>query len=293
VTTVQQFIDRVRRDYLTQGHVEARNKLAASIDADDTALTFTYDLGKMQPNTLLSVGLEDMYVWSTDEAAKTADVDRGIDGSSAASHTTTDIVRVAPRWTDNTILRAVNSELDNLYAYGLYKVGTTDIDYTGANIGYDLDSSAEQVYLVQAQDYSSDEWIELDGWAFERNQDTDDFASGRAIFLRNGANDGRPVRVTWFGEFTHLSTLAQDVATVSGLHAGAEDVLAMGAAIGLLVGREAGRNFHEAQGNTRRAEEVPPGAEAQGLNPIVRHYERRRAQEVRRLTKRYPYRTRR
>ena len=289
MSTVSQLLDRIRRDYLTQGGVQARNKLDASVNAAATTLTFQYDLGRMQPNTYLSIGLEDLYVWSTDDAAKTAEVDRGVDGSTPASHTTSEVVRVAPRWTDNTILRAVNSELDNLYAYGLYQASSTTVAYTGANIGYALPDAVERVYMVQAEDYSSNEWIELDGWAFERNQDTGTFPSGKALFLRNGANDGRPVRVTWFGEFTHLTSLSQDV-TESGLDPGAVDVLAMGAAIGLLVGREVGRNFHEAQGNTRRAEEVPPGAEAQGLNPIVRHYERRRAQEMRRLTRRYPYR---
>lgn len=289
MTTVSQLLDRVRRDYLTQGGVQARNKLDAAVDASATTLTFQYDLGRMQPNTYLSIGLEDLYVWSTDDAAKTAEVDRGVDGSTSASHTTSEVVRVAPRWTDHTILRAINSELDILYAYGLYQTGTTDVSYTGATVGYELPAAADRVYLVQAEDYSSNEWIELDGWVLERNQDSGVFPSGKALFLRNGAVDGRPVRVTWFGEFTHLTSLSQDI-TESGLDPGAEDVLAMGTAIGLLVGREVGRNFHESQGNTRRAEEVPPGAEAQGLNPIVRHYERRRAQEMRRLTRRYPYR---
>lgn len=287
MTTVAELLDRVRRDYLSQGHVEARNKLAVAVDASATAWEFQYDLGQIQPNSLLSVGLEDIYVWSTVESAKTADVDRGVDGSTAASITTSDVVRVNPRWTDAQILRAINSELDNLYGYGLFKVGTTEFSYDGSTVGHNLTSAADDVYLVQAKDYSLDEWINISGWAFEQNQDTTVFASGKALFLRHGAIPGRTVRVTWFGGFTHLSSLSENVATVSGLPASAEDVLAMGAALGLGVGRELGRNFHESQGNTRRAAEVPPGAEAQGLNPIARHYENRRALELRALTRRY------
>jgi hypothetical protein len=292
-TTVQQLIDRIRRDYLGQGVVEPRNKLSAAIDNVQTALTFTYDLGAMQPNTRLSIGLEDIYVWSTDATPKAASVDRGVDGTVAVSHTTTEIVRVAARWTDAQILRAINSELDNLYGHGLFQMTTKSITWTSAYIGYDFAATPGAVYSVQAQDYAMREWVDVSGWTVRRDEDATVFPSGTGIFFRgSGMVEGRTIRIDYKAPFTLLGTsdVTQVVETVTGIPGSTIDVLAMGTGIGLTVGRELGRNFHEAQGNTRRAAEVPTGAEAQSITPIIRNYQARLAAERRRLLVDWPQR---
>lgn len=275
MSTVANLIDRIRRDYLSQGRVEPRNRLAIAITTGDVLITFAYPLDNMQPGCIISIDLEDIYVWSTSEPDKNASVDRGTDGTVPAAHSTTDRVRVSPRWTDSQILRAINDELANLYAQGLYKVGTTELDYTSANVGYALPATVGDVRRVQAQDYTGRNWIPVDGWRVAHNQNTTDFASGTAIFLNNGAIEGRKALVTWRGEFDPLTALTDDTVTDAGLSASATDVLAMGAAISLLVGREVGSRLAESQGSTRRAEETPPGAISQSFTPIIRQYQAR------------------
>lgn len=288
MTTVGNVVERIRRDWLSSGRIEPRNRLAADINDSVTALTFMQDLGQMQDNSRLSIGLEDIYVWTVDETAKTAEVDRGVDGSTATPHTTGDIVRVNPRFSDAQIVRAMNDELGHLYNRGLYRVAVDEVLWAGGTSGYELDAAADEVYQVQWQGWDIGEWNLLDGWEFERNQD---FASTKSLTLLD--DPGRDLRVTYKAGFTSVETLDQDLEDVSGLPATAVDVLAMGVALALGSGRELSRNYHESQGNTRRAEEVPPGAEIGGLRPIMARYEDRLAAEKTRLAQRYPPRRRR
>ncbi len=287
MTTTQQLIDRIRRDYLTQGRIEPRNKLASPALVGDGTLAFTYDLENIQAGSMISMGLEDMYVWTADSTSKTADVDRGADGTTAVAHTTTERVRVSPRWSDYQILRAVNDELGNLFAQGLYAVATTEVTFNSSTVGYEMPAEAESVRKVWTEAYTGEDWQEIGGWKLEHNQDLTDFPSGVALYARNPGYEGRTLRVEYRGDFTPLSTLDDVVASVSGLPASAEDVVAMGAAISILVGREVSQRLMETQGSTRRAEENPPGAAAQSFTPIIRQYQARLAAEKKRLARIY------
>lgn len=286
MTAVGDFLDRVRRDWLSSGRVEPRNQLAANIDDNDATLTFARPLGALQANTRLSIGLEDIYVWST--ADTSAEVDRGVDGTTATTHTTADTVRVNPRWTDSQILRAMNDELGHLYSRGLYRVDVDTISWVGGTVGYELLAAVDEVYQVQSEGYRAGEWSLVDGWEFERNQD---FASTKSLTLLSDVS--RDLRVTYKTGFTAVTALDDDIETDAGLPGSAIDLLAMGTTLALGSAREIARNYHDSQGNTRRAEEVPPGAEIGGLRPIMARYEERLAAEKTRLAQRYPYRRRR
>lgn len=288
MSTVQVLLDRIRRDYLTQGRVEPRNKLASSIDASQTNLAFAYDLDALVPGAVISIGLEDMHVWSTDPTARTAEVDRGIDSSTAAAHTTAERVRVAPRWSDAQLLRSVNAELANLFSQGLYGITATEVTFTSNTQGYALPAGVVSVHRVMAQDYTGDNWFPISGWSVEHVQNTTDFASGIALFLRGDAGlEGRKLRVVYKRAFVDLAALDDDVVTDGLLPATAVDVLAMGTAISVLVGREVANRLYETQGSTRRGEETPPGAAAQSFTPIIRQYQARLQAEKRTLARRH------
>lgn len=288
MSTVAELLDRIRRDYLTQGRVEPRNKLSSSIDASATSLTFAYDLDALQPGTTISMGLEDMHVWSTDPTSRTVEVDRGVDSSTAAAHTTTERVRVAPRWSDAQLLRSVNAELANLFSQGLYGVATSEVTFTTNTQGYALPAAVVSVHRVMVQDYTGDNWFPLGGWTVDHMQNTTDFASGIALFLRGeGGLEGRKLRVIYKRAFAELTALDDDVVSDGLLPATAVDVLAMGTAISVLVGREVSNRLYEAQGSTRRGEETPPGAAAQSFTPVIRQYQARLQAEKKALARRY------
>jgi hypothetical protein len=76
------------------------------------------------------------------------------------------------------------------------------------------------------------------------------------------------------------------------VQASLEDVLRMGVQLRAMVGREVKRNFTEAQGDTRRAAEVQPGAVQASWRGIAAIRQARIEAEQARLSQQYPLRIR-
>jgi hypothetical protein len=114
MTTVSALINQTRNDYLRTGQPEVRNKLNGAISDSAETLTFSRPLNALSMGSRISIGLEDMHVWSVDGAALTADVDRGEYGTTAAAAADKAVVLVNPRYSDSQILRALNSAVSML-----------------------------------------------------------------------------------------------------------------------------------------------------------------------------------
>jgi hypothetical protein len=95
VTTAGQLIDRVANDLLA-GTVEERNRVATGIDASTTTVTFEFALSGLREGSVFEIGSEQFYVWTVNSSAKSAVVQRGFNGTTAASHSAADIVTVNP-----------------------------------------------------------------------------------------------------------------------------------------------------------------------------------------------------
>jgi hypothetical protein len=280
--------------HLLGGTREQRNKLAADVTVDATSWTFTFDLAGIKAGSRLSVGTETIYVWEVSDANKTATVERGFDGSAAAAHASGALVTVNPRFTRAEILSAVNDDLADLSSpnNGLFRVRSVDVTYNPAKAGYDLPTVGliDVIEVRWKQAGSSAYWptIRRGSYQVSRNMDTAEFPSGTALFLTTMASPGLPLRVRYKSTFGTLSALADDVETATGLPATAHDLPPIGAALRLMAGREVKRNFTEAQGDTRRAEEVPPGAVDGSSRGLERLRRTRIADEASRLAAQYP-----
>ena len=68
-----------------------------------------------------------------------------------------------------------------------------------------------------------------------------------------------------------------------------EDIPPLGAALRLQGVREGQRNFNETQGDSRRAEEIPVGAQLSSTRGLKDFFDSRIQTELRRLNKLYPY----
>lgn len=300
MTTTADVIAECRNDYLMTGGRDARNTLSTAVlDTTSTAFTFTYELAGIDIGAKVSVDLEDCYVWDINPSSKSATVSRGDFGSTAATHAAGATVLVNPIVSDAQVLRQANSELQSLSspANGLFQMKTVTVTYNAAIDGYDLTNVTDliSVYgLRYAQIGPQQEypWIDYSLWEHARGLDTTVFPSGQAIFVRGHVDPGRPLRIWYKAPFTTLSTVTDDVTAVSGLHAEAHDILALGAAINLTAGREVRRNFNEYQGDTRRAQEVPPGANLGANRGLMQQHALRVREEAARLNALYPMRTR-
>lgn len=295
MTTLSDVIGLCRNDYLLAGTRETRNRLEGAHDASQTTFTFEFDTSAIQPGSKLSVGLEDCYVWSADPSAKTAFVQRADFGSTASTHADASIVTVNSRFSDAHILRAVNDELHSLSSpeNGLFQIRTVEFTYDPAYQGFDL-ATTDLISIWQVRYLSTDGtkdhvFVEPKLWELRRSMNTTDFASGQALFLRGFVDSGATVRVTYKARYTTLSALTDDV-TTSGLHSEASDLLAIGAAMRVYAGHEPQRNLLDAQGDTRRATEVPAGAAAGAWRNLAGLRAQRISEERTRLSRYYPER---
>lgn len=281
---------------LYSGTREQLNTLASAVsDTTSTSLTFTYDLRGIQTGSLISVDLEVMYVVATSGSAAT--VIRGYAGSTAATHLSGATVTVNPKFSRYRVLQELNHELGSLSSpeKGLFAPKTVDLTYQSTFQGYDLTgvTSLEKILAVRAQRNGADRgWDTLgrDQIELQRDHDTDNFASGFSLQLLRG-DPGRTVQVVYAAGFGSLSAESTDPnAAAVGLPSSANDIPPLGAALRLAYPREVSRNFHETQGEPRRGEEVPPGANVNAGVGIARLYEQRVKEEASRLARRYPLR---
>lgn len=293
--TVARYIDFCKQ-YLYTGTHEIRSKLAVPISDTATSFTPQYPNAAFQDNTRISVGLEDMYVWTVD-ASGSLTVERGQFGSIATSHEAGETIYASPKFSDAEILREINNEISSLSApgSGLYAVATVDIVTDGSVRAYDFTPvSAMDILDIRVRTPGdSKDWPVLNDWYYEQKANVTDFASGAALFITEPVPTATTLHVTYSLPFSTLSSLTQVVTTVSNLSTTQLELPILGAAINLTAGREIKRNFNEHQGETRRTSEVGGGANLSSANALRARYQTRRVQEANRLSKQFPTRKKR
>ena len=287
MTTVSALINQTRNDYLRTGQPEVRNKLNGAISDSAETLTFSRPLNALSMGSRISIGLEDMHVWSVNGAALTADVDRGEYGTTAAAAADKAVVLVNPRYSDSQILRALNSGVSMLASEGLFAVSTVEVTYNSTINGYDLASSTNVLGLVdvlwESTTDSRKQWSRLPNVRLIRNTNTADFASGTAIAVDRGIPNGCTIRATYKHELSAgLSSLTDVFETVTGLESDAADLLCIAAALHLTAGKEITLNETDAA-RPRRGSETPPGTFSQADSNLRTLYRDRVRAERRRL----------
>jgi len=96
------------------------------------------------------------------------------------------------------------------------------------------------------------------------------------------------LRVRYKAPFTRVSTVSDSLQSVANLPVTMEDILEMGVMSRMLSTREVKRNFIESQGDTRRSDEVPPGAMRDSFSNILRLRRDRIIAEAAKLARQYP-----
>jgi hypothetical protein len=244
----------------------------------------------------LAIDAEVMYVrnWTltaTHPTHGTATVYRGFDGSTAAAHTTSALVYIEPKYTTFDIMGAINEELDGLSGPTvLYQVKGLTITYNPVFTGYDFPAT-DSIYDVLGIRYMiappTHNYPPIKGWWWTDHMSNPIYPSNRILKIDSPGWPGLPMRVWYSCAFTHLTALTQTVQTQTGFPVTANDILPMGAAIRLTLGREIKRNFIESQPDPRKPPEVPPGAIVNSVKGLQWLYQRRITQERAKLRMRY------
>jgi hypothetical protein len=285
--TAQTWIDRTR-DLLLSGTVESLNRLDGAISAADTAtFAIEFSTGPIVAGSIIEVGTELMYVTSV--SGQNVTVMRGYASSAAAdSHIDNSIIRSNPQYPAHMILDALNDDLNDLSAKGLYQVKTTTFTYSAATRGYDLASDVLAIHRVTFTDESSNKSEpEVRRWSLRRNRDTATFASGVALVLTDEPTSGQTVRVAYKAPFATLSATTTAL-TDTGLHTEAYDLPAIGAAMVLMTFKPIARESITTQAPIRRSEEVPSGAISASIRDLRFRRQERIEAEKARLSQLYP-----
>lgn len=285
---VSDAIEDVRR-LLFSGQREERNILSAQMLSNATTLTCTYPLGSIARGSKLSIELEDMYVW--DKSSLTVSpIHRGQWGTTAVTHAAGTVIHVNPKFSNYEIYKALADEIISLGspATGLYYVATTELAYNPVISGYNFaDNSILDVLEVQ---YSipgpSREYPHSQDWELSRAM-SDEFTDETAIFVRDAYPTSTVLVKGKFGFSPLAAALSTDFSTTN-LWSTMYDIPIIGAAWRLASRREVRRNFDEVQGDTRRADEVPPGANLGGARELYRLRQERIREEAIRLSQQFP-----
>lgn len=282
-------INRTLRQLLS-GTVEQRNKLAANLTLSATTVTVTYDVAGLRAGSVFEIDTEMFYVWDVNSGSKTLTVERGFNGTTAATHTAGAVITVNPRFPRAQILEALNDELADLSSpmHGLFQVVSFDLDYNGHDEYVNLPpvENILDVLSVHVR-ITSDDYQQIRKYRLVRDLPTDDFSSGFAVRMEQDVPNGR-MRIVYKAPFTALTSESQNLTNYAGLPATCEDIVNLGVQIRMIAPRETKRNFTESQGDPRRAEEVGAGAVANSVTNLIRMRRDRITAESARLKRQYP-----
>jgi hypothetical protein len=137
---------------------------------------------------------------------------------------------------------------------------SANVDYNGADRQINLTSATSIIDLLDVRlRYLATDYPVIRKVRLQRDLPTSDFASGFALVFDESVMAGT-LRVRYKAPFTRVSTISDSLQSVANLPVTMEDILEMGVMSRMLSTREVKRNFIESQGDTRRSDEVPPGA---------------------------------
>jgi len=289
MSTAGALLDRVSRQLLS-GTIEERNKLASSVDSDDTSFVMSYELSGLRAGTVFEVDSELIYVWEATSGSKTLTVERGYGGTTAAAHSSGAIVTLNPRFPKAQMLEALNQDIDDMSSplNGLFRVVATNVDYNGADRQIDLTGATSIIDLLDVRlRYLDSDYPVIRKVRLQRDLPTSDFPSGFALVFDESVMAGS-LRVRYKAPFARVSAIGDSLQSVANLPITMEDILEMGVMSRMLSTREVKRNFIESQGDTRRSDEVPPGAMRDSFSNILRLRRDRIIAEAAKLARQYP-----
>ena len=288
--TAQIWIDETR-DMLLSGYVEDLDIITGDVGVADSSIIVQGISSSIVKGVVVELNAELMYVISV--VSTTVSVLRGYAGSTAATHTTGDIVRVSPKFPTHRIISSLNDDLSDISspAHGMFQMRTTTFTYNGGVAGYNLDTSGSVVDSIYEVTHAAVGVLanepEIISWRLKRDRDTGSFASGNALILYDGAIPGRTVRVLYKSALTPITDGTTE-RSATGLPTTAYDLPPLGAAMALMTTRPIRREFLDAQGTSRMGEEVPPGAISASFRDLMGRRKARLEAETARLTAQYP-----
>lgn len=276
--------DSIRQVRQHLGHVrETLNSLSGSIDSADTTVILSLEDPVPTAGTIVEVRAdntsEEMYVWSllgTDMV-----VERGWGDSSATAFNSGALVAINPTLTDADIFNEIIQEVRSLPSEGLYRIDSEELEYNYTTDGFNTTEIDNMVGPLSLQ-------YTIGGRTFWTDKFTDH--SGLLRPWNMALPDNQTATLFYRGGFIQPESYDQDLAEYCQIPESAQDIVAIGAAIRMVYGREQLRGQVAAQAHARSNEDVQSGSGARSVALLERWKANRLAVENQRLRETHPRR---
>ena len=266
------------------------NFLAEEAPLGAAELKMSMDPNGITPGMVLSSGLNVYYVVAVVAAEKKIVVYPTYDNSKSDALPVGSPIMIRPRATDwalfndlNTVIRSLSSSTHGLYRAGSWTT-TSAVSWDTYPIPADAQDMTNLIRVsVKRPGYSDDVWVELPPnsvkWQPEHN----------VVRITSYQTSGFDVRFDYKAPFKQATALTDDVVTDLGLAETMVDIPPLGAASNLMRTTESRRSNIHAQGDPRRPDEVPSGANTDAARSFEREFKRRVSDEYVRLVNRNPW----
>ena len=244
---------------------------------------------------IIQIDDELIYIDSYDRSSGVLSVPpygRGYNGTSAATHAVGARVIISPTFPSLDIKNAINETIESVFP-DLYATATHTFSYSPAKTTYALPDEAETVLGLSYETTGpSKEWLPIRGWRVDPMANTTAFNSRNSISLYSGVEPGRTVQVYYTTAPTVMDSNDDDFEIVTGLPSSCKDVIVLGASARLSAFVDPGRlTFGSAESDQQS--QIAGRAYGAGTNAskyLLALYDKRLAEESRKLTDRNPTR---
>jgi len=295
--TFDQIASRVKQQLLGYTRDQASiTYITSPMTATDTTFMVDPDTVTNISKGLVEINDELLLVKKYDRSTGTVTVmaglnGRGVEGTTAASHTTNSIVTDDPMYPLTRVKEAINDTIQGLYP-DLWVFGDFEFTKIAARYEYPVPTEVEDVYKVTVNTIGpSAVWFPLSSWRFNPDASTTagqvkptPTPTGKTIqIMRDFIVPGRAIRVEYIKKPNTMTLGTDDFTTTTGFPDRYIDLVTYGACWRLLPAYESARLQQQAIEATERAPLVPTGAGANASKYYMALYQQRLAEERTRL----------
>jgi hypothetical protein len=260
--------------------------LTSNIGATDKTFMVDFTFGQSVGITpgVVEIDSEQLYVTGVDATTGICTVangfGRGYSDTTAASHNAGARIVSRPKFPRVWLLKQVNEIINSVYP-DLFAVNTWQGTVTFPSNTYTLPTRPMKILDVEWQTPIGN-WVKCRSYSISPYDGT--------FRLGGGALIGRPLRVLYSTKPTVFSTEADDLVTVTGLPASAQDVLTLGVVAKQVPGLDISRAQTTSVEQSDRSRVVPPSAGINAAKYLMAEYQERLATEAAALRAMYPTR---
>ncbi len=240
------------------------------------------------------IGSEIIWIESVDRANNTATIapyGRGMDGSTATSHSTNDRVIYQPLFPRHNVAQRLNDAIRAVNGT-LYGVGSTTLTANAAFTTYPLPADVDHILEVTWQAVGpTREWVTVRRWKQNINANTSTWPTGKTIDIFDDITPGRTINIVYQKDLVPMSSEADVFTTTTGLQERARDCISLGAAYRLLATIDMGLIATRAIEANTMDTKVTPGAGQTASRFMFQLFQQRLAEEREWLLSQYPART--